>query len=116
MMMLQDRNGHWCRFRYQRYRAGAVPAVGLDRPKSRHLAPVRPQHCWTGQPVGDRHTGRSDQSLHDAAAPARRLHPKLVRDAWAAKIKTLSEVLRASMTSDQGPAAWGVTLENTGRR
>ena len=32
MMMLQDKNGHWCRFRYQRYRAGAVPAVGLDRP------------------------------------------------------------------------------------
>ncbi len=96
--------------------AAAVPAVGLDRPKSRHLAPVRPQHCWTGQPVGDRHTGRSDQSLHDAAAPARRLHPKLVRDAWAAKIKTLVRGAAGFDDLGPGPAAWGVNLENAGRR
>ena len=33
----------------------------------------------------------------------RRLYPELVRDALAAKIKTLPEVLRASLTWDQGP-------------
>ena len=33
--------------------------------------------------------------------------PELVRDALAAKIKTLPEVLRASMTSDQGPGRMG---------
>jgi transposase, IS30 family len=55
------------------------------------------------EPVRDRHPGRANHQLHDAAAPARRLYPELVRDALAAKIKTLPELLRASLTWDQGP-------------
>jgi IS30 family transposase len=43
----------------------------------------------------------ADQQQYDAAAPARRLHPQLVRDALA-KIKTLPEALRASLIWDQG--------------
>jgi IS30 family transposase len=35
--------------------------------------------------------------------PARRLHHELVRDALAAKMITLPEMLRASLTWDQGP-------------
>ena len=66
-------------------------------------APVRPLHHRPEEPVGDRHPGGADHQLHDAAAPARRYTPELVRDALAAKIETLPEILRASLTWDQGP-------------
>ena len=56
------------------------------------------------EPVRDRHLGRADHQLHDAAAPARRLHaPSRSATRFAAKIQTLPEVLRASLTWDQGP-------------
>ena len=41
--------------------------------------------------------------------------PELVRDALTAKIKTLPEVLRASLTWDQGPEM-GVEARRRGRR
>ena len=74
------------------------PAEAADRAVPGHWK--RPDHR-NQEPVRGRHPGRAQHELHDAAASTR-LHPREGPDALIAKIKTLPEVLRASLTWDQG--------------
>jgi hypothetical protein len=55
------------------------------------------------EPHRDRHFGRADTNYTMLLHLPDGYTPQLVRDALAAKIKTLPETLRASLTGDQGP-------------
>jgi transposase, IS30 family len=56
-----------------------------------------------GQPVGDRDVGRAQHRLRAAGRAAHGYKPEQVAEALAAKIQTLPDSLRRSLTWDQGP-------------